>query len=180
MATKYPPAPNIGSQIERAVLAYLQACYLDDAPKYAFLFSNDWKTRTAPYVEVIAHKSTETVPHTRNESFVVRIEWKWPGNNEAGQANPDVNWQSINAFVGVGMAALSVSAGNPPNDLPETVAADITAAAQALAVADPTHADLATFVCEFVEYKGAQRAESDGQSFFIKEVRNFEIRAGNQ
>jgi hypothetical protein len=179
MATKYPPVTNIGSQIERAVLAYLQECYGDDAAKYEFLFSNDWKTRKPPYVEVIAHKSTETIPHTRNESFMVRIEWKWRGNNVAGETNPDVNWQSINDFVGVGMAGLSVSGGDAPDDLPATIAADIQAAAQALAADDPTHKDLATFLCDFVEYKGAQRAESDGQSFFIKEVRNFEIHAGN-
>ncbi|MEI7535428.1 MAG: hypothetical protein WCK57_13755, partial [Verrucomicrobiae bacterium] len=180
MATKFLPIPNVGSQIERAVLALLQDAYGDESGNYEYLFSNDWKLRTAPYIQVIAVKSSETVPHTGIETFSVAVEWKWKGNNEAGQTNPDANWKSINDFVGVGMAALSQTAGNngDPDTLPATVAAEINRLGRALATTDPTnHADMADFTCSHVEFKGSHRAESDGQSLFIKEVRQFEIRA---
>lgn len=180
MAAKFEPVPNVGSQIERAVLALLQDAYGDDVGNYLYLFSNDWKLRTAPYIEVLAHISTETVPHTGIETYSVRIEWKWKGNNEAGQENPDANWKAINDFVGVGVAALSQTAGNngAPDTLPATVAAEITRLGRLLATADPTNnADMANFTCEYVEYKAAQRAEQSDGAFFIKEVRNFEIRA---
>jgi len=79
------------------------------------------------------------------------------------------------------MAGMSVSDTGDPNRIPVIVAADITAAAVAAAQADPdNYGDLETFVCEFVEYKGAQRAEAAEGTFFIKEIRHFEIRAGNQ
>lgn len=180
MATKFSPVPNVGSQIERAVLALMQDAYGDEAGNYLYLFSNDWKERSAPYIEVIAHKSTETVPHTGIESYMVHIEWKWKGNNEAGQANPDANWRDINVFVGVGIAALSQTANNSgnPDTLPATVAAEITRLGRLLATQDPVnHSDMVNFTCSYVEYKAASRAEQDGTDFFIKEVRNYEIRA---
>jgi len=181
MATKYPPAPNIGSQIERALICYFKVCYGDDAAKYGFYFSNDWQKRQAPCVDFLAHKSTETIAHTRNESYMVRLEWKWKGNDVMGENEGAVaDWSEINDFVGVGMAGMSVSDNGDPNRIPVIVAADITAAAVAAAQADPdNYKDLESFVCEFVEYKGAQRAESADGTFFIKEIRHFEIRAGN-
>lgn len=180
MATKFNPVPNVGSQIERAVIAFLKDAYADDASKYQFLFSNDWKTRKAPHIEVLAHKSTETVPHTGIETYAVRIEWKWKGTNQAGEENVDANWRDINAFVGVGMAAFSQTENNLGNadTLPATVAAEITRLGRALATEDPDHqADMADFTCSYVEYKAAQRAEQGDGTFFIKEVRNFEIKA---
>ncbi len=189
MASNFAPVPNTGSQIERAVIAYLKVAFGADAALYQFNFSNDWAKRVAPLIDVLAHKSVETVPHTRNESYQVRIEAKWKGNSEAGAPNPDSNWVSINAFIGVIMAAMSSYSASSP--VYEYVAQQITAAGRALAVdasagADPAqvltaanNADMAAFTCEYVEYKGAQRAEISDGSLFIKEVRNFEIRAAN-
>ena len=178
MAAKFIPVPNVGSQIERAVLAFLQDAYGDDADKYNFYFSNDWKLRKAPYVEALAHKASATEPHTGDKTFAVRIEWKWKGNNEAGQENPDANWKSINDFVGIGEAAFGQTTGGNPDTLPATVSAEINRCGRALAVSDPDNqADMADFTCKNVEYKADQRAESSEGAFFIKEVRNFEITA---
>jgi hypothetical protein len=184
MSTLIQPAPNIGSQIERAVIAYLKTAFGDDASQYNFYFSNDWKKRVAPCIDVLAHKSTETIPHTRNESYMVRIDARWKGNNEAGQENPDANWVSINNFIGVIMAAMSVTDNGNANRVPIVTAADITTAGNALATAgsqqdNENNADMADFVAEYVEFKGSQRAEVVDGTFYIKEVRNFEIRAGN-
>jgi|GEM_PF-2890532 len=178
MAAKFQPVPNVGSQIERAVIAFLQDAYGDDASQYNFYFSNDWKLRQAPYVEVLAHKASATEPHTGDKTFAVRIEWKWRGNFEAGQPNPDADWQTINAFVGVAEAAFGQTTGGNPDTLPATVSAEINRTGRALAQSDPVkHADMADFTCKNVEYKADQRAESSDGSFFIKEVRNFEITA---
>jgi len=195
MGTKYPPAPNIGSQIERALIAYLQGVFGEEAAGYNWYFSNDWKVRQAPFIAVLAHKSTETVKHTRNESYMVKIEAEWKGTNVAGQPagdNPDTDWLTINRMIGLVMAGMSVSGGGGPNDVPETTAQDITAAAWAAAGAAPdVDGDLAGtadgdghwltgFAVEYVEYHGAQRAQVDpGGTLYITEVRNFEIRAGN-
>ena len=180
MGTLYAAAPNIGSQIERAVIAYLKYVFNDTAANYGWYFSNDWQTRVAPLFDVLAHKSTETIPHTRNESYSVRIEAKWKGASVIGQTtetDPNTDWQTINAMIGVVMAAMSVSAGSPPGDVPETIAADITAQARAAATGE--NEDLANLTVEYVEFKGSQRAEASDGTFHIKEVRNFEIRAGN-
>lgn len=175
MATKFPPVANVGSQIERAVIALLMDAYGDEQDNYNYYFSNDWKMRDAPLIDVLALRSTEYVPHTRVEAYVVRIEWKWKGNNIAGEANPDTNWRSINDFVGVGMEALSQSDNGADYSY---TAQEITRLGRALATADPTnHADMADFTCEWVQFRGSHRAESDGQNFFIKEIREFEIRA---
>lgn len=181
MARLLAAVPNIGSQIERAVIAYLKWVFDTEAAQYNWYFSNDWQDRVAPLFDVLAHKSTETIPHTRNESYAVRIEAKWKGASIIGQtteADPNTDWQKINDMIGLVMAAMSVSAGSPPDDLPSTIAQDITT--QAIAASSGDNADLAGFTVEYVEFKGSQRAEvSEGGTFYIKEVRNFEIRAGN-
>jgi hypothetical protein len=180
MPAKFDPVPNTGSQIERAVLALLKDAYADEGADYSYVFSNCASLRKVPLIDVLAHKSTETVPHTGNESFAVRIEWIWDGSVEVGQDNPDDDWKAINRFVGIGMAALSQTEGNAgdPNTLPNTVAAEITRLGRQLAVDDPdNHADMANFTCDYVEFKGSQRAEAVNGTLYLKEIRHFEIRA---
>ena len=186
MATKYAPVPNVGSQVERALIAHLKNCYGDDAGLYQFLFSNCGLDRKPPFVETLAHKSVETVVGTRNETFQVQIEWKWPGADQPSQPDPDWLWIDINNFVGVGMAGLSLT-DSDAGDVSKITALDITAAGNALAVdasngADPAqvefakkNADMATFTCEAIFYKGATRAEKGDGSLFLREIRHFEV-----
>ncbi len=175
------PVPNVGSQIERALIAYFITCFpANTVSKYNFYFSNDWKKRVAPLVDVLAHKSTETVVHSRDESYMVRIEAKWKGNNVVGEANPDTNWVAINNFIGVIMAAMSQSDNG--GQTYDAACALITAAGRALAGAgsvtdQANNADMATFTCQYIEFKGSQRAEMADGAIVIKEVRNFEVRA---
>ena len=181
MPAKFKAVPNTGSQIERAVLALLKDAYGEEAAAgYKFLFSNSSDKRTPPLIDALAHKSTETVPHTGNEAFMVRLEWIFDGAVEVGQENPDDDWKAINDFVGIGMAALSQTAGNngDPNTLPATVAAEITRLGRALAASDAkNNADMANFTCTYVQFKGSQRAESVNGTLFLKEIRHFEIHA---
>lgn len=182
MPAKFEPIPNTGSQIERAVLALLKDAYGSDgeAANYSYLFSNSSGVRQTPFIDVLAHKSTETVPHTGIETFAVRIEWLYEGAVEVSQPNPDDDWKAINDFVGIGMAALSQTAGNAgdPDTLPSTVAGEITRLGRLLAVTEPdNHGDMANFTCQYVEFKGSQRAEAVDGTLYLKEIRHFEIRA---
>lgn len=175
MPAKFEPIPNVGSQIERAVLALLMDAYGDDASKYQFIFTNSGIKRATPYIEAIAKKSTTQVPHTGNQSYIVEIEWKYDGS----PAEVD-NWKEINNFVGIGMAALSQTANNlgHPNTLPATVSAEINRCGRALATTAPdNHADMADFTCLYIEHKGDVRAEGNGDTFYITEKRIFEISA---
>lgn len=154
-----------------------------------FYFSNDWKKRMAPLVDVLAHKSTESQTHTRGESYMTRIEAKWKGTNQPGETNPDTNWKEINDLIGVVMAGLSQAEGGDQNfrvtSLAISVAGRRLAVLGTAAVSDAkandvaNNADMATFVCDFIEFKGSQRAEQAAEGLFLKEVRNFEIHAWN-
>jgi hypothetical protein len=191
------PVPNVGSQLERAVIAYLKACFQKAAlpgltlGEVNFYFSNDWRARVVPLLDVLAHKSTEQPPHTRSESYSVKIEVEWPGANQPGATNTEMNWIQINNFIGLVMAALSQTDSATDVSAGARVTSElITRAGRALAVdgssgSDPdqvadaaNNADMAEFTCDFVEFKGSQRAERLGDgTVWIKEVRNFEMRA---
>lgn len=190
------PVPNVGSQLERAVIAYLQACFKKAAiaglglADVGFYFSNDWKGRVPPLIDVMAHASTENPPHTRNESYNVRIEAEWKGANEPGVTNTESNWIFINNLIGIVMAALSQTDSATDVSAGARVTAQlITQAGRALAVdgsngLDPAqvqdalnNADMVNFTCSFVEFKGSKRADVSQGKIWIKEVRNFEMRA---
>ncbi len=190
------PVPNPGSQVERAVIAYLKACFIAaklpglGLDKLNFYFSKDWKDRTPPLIDVLAHKSVENPPFTRNEDYQVKITAEGPGVNQPGASNTESNWLQLNAMIGLVMAALSQT--NSATDVSagaRVTAGLITNSGRALAVdasggADPAqkldaenNADMAAFTCSFVEFKGSQRAEISDGTIWIKETRNFEMRA---
>lgn len=190
------PVPNVGSQIERAVIAYLKACFIAKAipgltiDKINFYFSKDWASRVPPLIDVLAHKSVENPPHTRNEDYQVKITAEGPGVNQPGTANPESTWLQLNSMIGLVMAALSQTDSATDVSAGARVTADlITQAGRALAVdesggVDPAmaqdaanNADMAAFTCSFVEFKGSQRAEISDGTIWIKETRNFEMRA---
>ena len=186
---KLDPVPNIGSQIERAVIAWLYDCFGGEVSRYKFYFSTDWKTRTPPLIEVFAHKSTETPTHSRMESFMVSVEARWKGTNVPGETNPDTNWKQINDFIGVVMAAMSQS-DNDGSDFKATALA-IAVAGRRLAVfgtpgiADAmanditNNADMANFYCDYVEFKGSQRLGVAEGTLYLMEQRHFQINACN-
>jgi hypothetical protein len=186
---------NPGSQLERALLWYLQQCLAgawsdgvftlqDMAPvrsskasEYSYYFSNDWKKRTLPLYEVLAYNSVENPTHSRNESYQVAFKSEWKGNNVAGAENPDTNWVSINNQVGMLMAAMSQM--DDGSSYAATCRA-ITASGRQLAtigeVQDQTNnADMAQFTVKNLKYKGAKRAQIVEGTLTIMEVRNFEI-----
>src|SRR5208282_832181 len=183
------PVPNIGSQIERAIAAYLYFSFGGAPTAPNFYFSNDWKPRVPPLIDVLAHKSAEEIRHQRVETYMVRIEAKWPGTVQPGTVNPDYNWTQINSLIGVVMAAMSQT--DNLADGYRATALGITVAGRKLSVlgtwavtgASTTdianNSDMAAFYCDYIEFKGSQRAEAAAEGLFLKEIRNFEVRASN-
>ncbi len=58
------------------------------------------------------------------------------------------------------------------------LAVDESNGADAIQAQDAANnADMAAFTCSFVEFKGSQRAEMSEGTIWIKETRNFEMRA---
>lgn len=197
MSNPISAIPIPASQIERALVAYIQQCLagawnngvfavLDlptvqagGASRFNFFFSNDWKTRALPLYEVLAHSTNENPPHSRNEDCEVTITCEWEGNNVAGEANPDTNWVSINNQVGMLMAAMSQS--DDRGQTFKATAAAITASGRWLATVgsaqdQANNADMARFTCTSVIYNGAMRARIVEGSMIIMEKRNFTIR----
>lgn len=183
------PVPNIGSQIERAIIAWLWASFGGAKDVGTFYFSNDWQKRSAPLIDVLAHKSSEAVVHSRVEAYSVKIESEWRGNAQPGVTNPDSNWKSINDDIGVVMAAMSQTDDN--GDTYRLAARLIAQYGRRLAVfgcADPTkgdvngianNADMKDFYCDYLEFKGSQRAQQNADGMFIVEIRNFLLKACN-
>lgn len=190
------PSPNVGSQLERAVIAWLWAAFgsnLDFDPATTnlalnnFYFSNDWRERKAPLVDVMATKSAEAVKHSRIENYSLKVEVEWPGVSQPGVENPDFNWVSVNTLIGMVMSAMSQS--DDDNGF-RVSAMKITQAGRRLAVlgrADgagsdqdvENNADMATFYCDYLEYVGAIRAVQSGGEIWLKEIRNFELHGTN-
>lgn len=182
------PIPNIGSQVERAIIAMLWLAYGGTKPLGSFYFSNDWQKRVAPLIDVFAHKSTEEVKHSRVEAYAVKVQSEWQGTAQPGVANPDANWKSINDDIGVVMAALSLT--DDDGDTYRAAAYQIAQAGRRLAVLgkiDGTgtaqdilnNADMADFYCDYLEFKGSQRGEISDGSLFITEIRHFQLNACN-
>lgn len=182
------PSPNPGSQLERALNAFFYDAFAEQDEKYRlgwdqFYHSIDWKRRALPLVETIAHRGDENVAHSRIERLMTRIEFRWKGSNELGQENNDANLVYINTMIGVIMAALSQT-DQPGDGNFQLACLKLSAAGRRLAVlgrADEpgtdieiaNHADMATFLCDKLQYRGPIRAETTGEAFVIREVRNF-------
>lgn len=190
MATNIQPMPNVGSQIERAIIAYLKFAFGADASKYNFYFSNDWADRVPPLIDVLAHRSNEDTVNSREESYQVKIEFEWPGTNQPGTTNLDINWVSINQVIGVVMEAMSqTDSVTDINRVSVETAKNITKYGRLLAIdqsngADQTqvlaaknNCDMPNFTCQHVKFSGSVRGIISNNSIFLKEMRNFEIRA---
>ena len=102
--------PNVGSQIERAMIAYFKDAYgaaFITAQSLNFYTSNDWQVRNDPCISVLASHSDETPTYSMDKDYFVTVEAVWKGNNEIGQVNLESNRVSIDNLIGVAEAAMS-------------------------------------------------------------------------
>ena len=187
----FTPAPNIRSQIERALRAWLTECGVGTYDQ--FRLSHDYRERQVidkkgnrvPLIDLLCISATEKPKNTRVESWQVRIDPEWDAVTQPNESNPNWNWVQINQLTGLIMAAMSQTSNGGANFL--DTALQISVMGRRLAVLGPMGApanpsavadnvDMALFYCNYVEYQsalGAAKKEHGGLVF--KEQRNFVI-----
>jgi hypothetical protein len=172
--------PNVGSQIERAIVAYLMDAYgatFIAAQGLNFYTSNDWKTRVAPCVSVLASHSDETPAYSMDKDFFVTVEVVWKGNNEIGQENLESNRVSIDNLIGVAEAAMSQTTTGQ-NRQATCDAINTFGRALATGADAANNTDMANFTCLKVMSMGDRRAEkNEAGGVNLREVRTFKVSA---
>lgn len=164
------PIPNVGSQLDRAIVAYLISVEAGTAantfPSYCS------KEKPIPNTTVKSHAAVHDPNLSGNEVYSVAIQYRHPATLEATETNDETNRAACDLAIGTIMAALLQSADGQTLD---ATAAAITAAGRALATSDATnHSDMADFTLQHWYYKGAVRGDPDDDSDSFMEVRNFQ------
>ncbi len=169
------PLPNVGSQLDRAIVAYLISVEAGTAANtYPSYCSTD---KVFPNTTVKSHASAHDPDLTANEIFNVAIMAKFNAREET--ANPEAKRKAADERIGLIMAALLQS--DDGQTLKATARA-ITAAGRALATSDnatvaANNADMADFTLQHWYYKGAVRGTPEDESCAWVEVRNFQATA---
>jgi hypothetical protein len=183
--------PNIRSQIERAVAVYLADCGVGTFQQ--FRLSHDYRVRKVyddnqqlvPLIDVFGISATEEIKNSRVETWQVRID---PEYSATTQPDSDPNWIAINNLVGLIMAAMSQTSIAGANYLDTALMISVFGRRMAVlgVPGDPNldsyknHLDMATFLCDYVEYTGALgTGKAEGGGLVFKEQRNFQLRACN-
>ena len=172
--------PNVGSQIERAMVAYFMDAYGADfvaAQGLNFYTSNDWKVRVAPCISVLASHSSEEPTFSGDEDYFVSVQAVWKGNNEVGQGNPEWNRVAIDNLIGVAAAAMSQTANGQDR---QATCDNINSFGRALASGTDAanNADMVNFTCLRVSYAGASRAkENEAGGINLHELRKYKVSA---
>ena len=175
-----PAIPNVGSQIERAMVAYFMDAYGADfiaTQGLNFYTSNDWKVRVAPCISVLASHSEETPTFSMDKDFFVTVEAVWKGNNEVGQPNTEINRVSIDNLIGVAEAAMCQTTTGQNR---QATCDSINSFGRALASGTDAanNSDMAAFTCLKVMSMGDRRAEKNAQGGVnLREVRTFKVSA---
>lgn len=187
------PVPNIRSQIERAVRAYLMDCGVGTFQQ--FVLSHDYRARQVidtktglrvPLIDIFGISASEEIKNSRVESWQVRIDPEYDASTQPNDPNPNWNWTAINNLVGLVMAAMSQTSNYGENYLATALMISVFGRRLAVFGANGTglditdHADMALFCCDYVEYTSALgTGKNEGGGLVFKEQRNFQIRACN-
>ena len=185
-----PAVPNVGSQIERAMVAYFMDAYgaaFIEQQGLNFYTSNDFKRRETPCISVLASHSEESPTYSMDKDFYVAVEATWTGQNEVGSENPDSNRVEIDNLIGVAEAAMCQTTTG--QDRQATCTA-LNLFGRALAVdasngSDPVqkqdaanNADMVNFTCLKVMSMGDRRADKIASgAIILREVRTFKVSA---
>lgn len=164
--------PNLGSQLERAVVAYLVSV---EAGTYDDTFESYCSMdKVLPNTVVRASGSTHEPLHGGNEVWQLSVIVRGIAVDDADTESRYAAVGALNERVGKCLAAMLQTEDNQTLDY---TAEQITAAGRALAVSDPdNHADMADFTCQSIYYKGAQRGQPEEDNSIWAEMRNFEVR----
>ena len=177
--------PNVGTQLDRAIVAYLIAngvglwrwtkigdCVVWPADGLAI--------KTYPNITVWSHQSTHTPVLTGIEEFDTTVTCKFSAAGAAQQANPYSVRVARDAILGLMLACMLQSDDGATLD---ATAKAITTAGRALATAGTdqektNNADMAQFTCLHVYYHGTiSRGKPDEAGCDWVEMRGFKISA---
>lgn len=186
--------PNIRSQIERALRAYLTDCNVGTFKQ--FRLSHDYNLRQVidpetglrvPLIDIFGVNATEAVKNSRVESWQVRIDPEYDASTQPNDTNPNWNWKAINNLVGLIMAAMSQTSSGGANYLDTALMISVFGRRLAVlgAVGDPSatsaadNANMALFYCNYVDYAGAVGLGKKNDALVFQEQRNFTVQAVN-
>jgi hypothetical protein len=181
--TALVPTPNPGSQLDRAITAFL---IQNGIGKWAVQNKGDCiivpadslEIKTYPNVTVWSHSSQHDPVQTGNEYFQVRITCKFSAAGAKQSANPYAARVARDKIVGTLMAAMMQSSDNSTLDYTAML---ITQAGNAMATSgtieqQANNADMTQFTCLHVYYLGTEsRGEPDEAGCDWVEVRSFKI-----
>lgn len=182
--------PNVGSQLDRAIAAYLLS---QDAGTAADVFPT-WalSTKIYPYTVVKAHQFTHDPMNTGNEIWQVALQFRQSAANDAKEPNPYYKRVELDARIDAAMDALlltsDVNTQHPGfqnnGQTFDYVAQQITAFGRALALPQDVsaqaqqiaknNADMANFTCLHWYYRGGARGDPEEEGCAWFEERNFE------
>lgn len=186
------PVPNIRSQIERALRAYLTDCAVGTYGQ--FRLSHDYSQRVVidpatgnrvPLIDIFGVSAVEEIKNSRVETWQVRIDPEYDAATQPNDQNPNWNWTAINNLVGLIMAAMSQTSNAGANYLSTALMISVFGRRLAVFGANGTgsdiadYADMALFVCDVVEYQGANGLAKREGALVFQEQRNFQLRACN-
>lgn len=155
--------PNVGSQLDRAIIAYLIS--LEVGTSENIYPAHTSIEKVLPSITVKSYSSSHE-QQSGVENYQVSIQCM--AEAVIDSSTPTV----IDNLVGLVMAAMLQSEDGETLDY---TAAQITETGRALAVSDPdSNADMADFTLNHLYYKGAQRGKPDDDNSIWAEVRNFE------
>ena len=185
-----PAIPNVGSQIERAMIAYFTDAYgkaFIEQWGLNFYSSNDFKKREAPCISIMASHSEESPTYSMDKDFYVAVEATWTGQNEIGSENPDWNRVSIDNLIGVAEAALSQTTTGQDrqatcdalNYFGRLLAVDASNGTDPVQVQEAANnEDMANFTCLRIFSMGDRRADKSASgAIILREVRTFKVSA---
>lgn len=178
-----PPAPvgNVGSQLDRAIRAFLISMGCGGVDNINTGYSTT--VNTYPNAVVKSIQSTHAPENTGVEVYTVQIQARQSAVTEVGEPNPEGKRVELDGFIGQILAAMMQTSDGFTFD---ATAALITTAGQGLATSDGSpagdlsaqnNADMAEFTLDHLYYKGATRGQPDDESAAWIEVRNFECHA---
>ena len=177
------PVSNVGSQIERAIIAYLKTAYAAaGVPEPNFYYTNDGEARSVipnGLIDVLASDSAETPTFSNDEDYNVRIRAEWPGANQPNQNDTDFNLTQINQLIGVVVAAMSQTTTGQDR---QTTCTNINECGRALATTgtpqeQADNADMVNFTCLKVMSRGSIRATNQEGGLYFHETRRYQIGA---
>lgn len=173
--TLLAPTGNFGSQIDRAICAFLIINCCGDSTNVSP--STSIAVNKYQLIQVKAFQSQHDPMLTGRESYQVQIQCKASAITESGNPNPEFRRAQLDALRGQALACLMQS--DDDNTLDYTAAA-ITKAGRALNTGitlpdGQNNADMSDFTIDHLYWRGSTRGEPDDEAAAWVEILNFEV-----